>query len=451
MTRSLLFKIGTLIFLTLVLMVPMLRIGELIRERQTARDEVVRDIARSAGYAQTITGPVLVVPYKRTVREWTDGRDGMKREVTRIVSGERYLLPSALDFSGKLGTEERQRGIYHARIYNADTVLNAVFAVPAGYGVTENLADYVFDTPVVELGISDIRGIGNALKLSINGTRLDFAPGTTTAVLGDGVHAKLSDFQTAPQPLTLSIALRLQGTGSFQVTPVGRETRVSLSSDWPHPRFVGEFLPFQRSIDAKGFTAAWQTSFFSTNLESALARCASATADDAPACVEFRGRHFGVSFVDPVDQYLKSDRATKYAFLFVALTFAGFFLFEVLRRFSVHPVQYGLVGLALAMFFLLLLSLSEHLGFALAYLISASACVGLIGYYVCHVLGKWLHGAAFGGALGVLYTLLYGILGSEDYALLMGSLLVFALLALVMVLTRKVNWSRFGQAPEQSQ
>ena len=156
-----------------------------------------------------------------------------------------------------------------------------------------------------------------------------------------------------------------------------------------------------------------------------------------------------MSFVDPVDQYLKSERAVKYGFLFILLTFAGFFLLEVLRRFSVHPVQYGLVGLALALFFLLLLSFSEHIGFAAAYAVSAVACVGLITYYVTHVLGSRAHGAGFGAALATLYALLYAILGSEDYALLTGSVLVFALLALVMVLTRRVNWSGVGRRPQR--
>jgi len=217
-----------------------------------------------------------------------------------------------------------------------------------------------------------------------------------------------------------------------------------LASDWPHPSFVGQFLPREREITRNGFSADWRTSFFATNLEEALLRCP-AQADPAHEdCRDFGSRHFGVSFVDPVDQYLKSERAVKYGFLFILLTFAGFFLLEVLRRFSVHPVQYGLVGLALALFFLLLLSFSEHIGFAAAYVFSAVACVGLIAYYVSHVLGSRTHGAGFGGALAVLYALLYAILGSEDYALLTGSMLVFGLLALVMVLTRRVNWSGFG-------
>jgi inner membrane protein len=199
-------------------------------------------------------------------------------------------------------------------------------------------------------------------------------------------------------------------------------------------------------VNESGFSARWQTSFFATNLENVVNACRDGSPGDA-ACLELGNRHFGVSFIDPVDHYLQSDRATKYAFLFIGLTFAACFLLEVLRRLSVHPIQYGLVGLSLAVFFLLLLSLSEHLGFPLAYAISAAACVSLIAYYVAHVTGVKL-GALFGGALGSLYALLYAILSAEDYSLLIGSLLVFVMLGAIMVLTRRVNWTQFGQTPE---
>jgi len=252
------------------------------------------------------------------------------------------------------------------------------------------------------------------------------------APLAGNVAATTIDFR---------IALTLAGTGAFNLVPVGRESRVQLRSDWPHPSFVGDFLPVKREVSDAGFDAEWQTSFFATNMEDVLARCA----QSSTGCEALAGSSFGVSFIDPVDQYLKSERAAKYAFLFIGLTFAGFFLMEVLRRVSVHPIQYGLVGLALAMFFLLLLSLSEHLGFALAYLIAAAACVSLVGYYVRHVLGSRAQGLGFAAALASLYALLYGILSSEDYALLMGSLLVFGILAAIMVLTRGVSWSKLGE------
>ena len=445
MTRSLLFRIATLFALGVMLMVPLLSIGGLVQQRQKARDLVVQEIARSAAYAQTITGPILMVPYVRTVTE--QQIDGARTVlVTREVAGELRLLPQRFDLAGQLTTQERQRGIYRARIFDATNHSSGHFDVPAHFGVTSDLQSYKFGAPRLVLGISDIRGIGNALSVQANGATVAFVPGTGTTLLSSGVQAPLTLADTgADQGLDFAIDLPLQGTGSFQVTPLGRESHVTLRSDWPHPSFVGEYLPRSRAVSDAGFSAEWQTSYFATNAEEKLSRCAASERE--PACAEFTALHFGVSFIDPVDQYLKSDRAVKYGFLFIALTFAGFFLLEVLRRIAVHPVQYGLVGFALAMFFLLLLSLSEHIGFGAAYLVSASACVGLIGYYVMHVLESVGIGAAFGAVLGVLYALLYAILGSEDYALLTGSLLVFGVLALVMVLTRKVDWYAVGRSP----
>ncbi|MDD0977707.1 cell envelope integrity protein CreD, partial [Pseudomonas fontis] len=209
--------------------------------------------------------------------------------------------------------------------------------------------------------------------------------------LGGGVHVPLGNLDGKSEArLDYAFDLALQGTGQLHVVPVGRTSTVSLKANWPHPSFVGSYLPAEREITAEGFSAQWQASFFSTNLEDVLSECV-----NKDACDDFRGRTFGVSFVDPVDQYLKSDRAIKYALLFIALTFAGFFLFEVLKGLSVHPIQYALVGAALAFFYLLLLSLSEHLGFGLAYALSASGCVLLIGFYLCHVLHSAARGLGF--------------------------------------------------------
>jgi inner membrane protein len=449
MNRALFFRCGAILLIVVLLLVPLVRINGLIRERQAARDAVVQDIARSAAGSQTLTGPLLVVPYTRTVQETQLDAARVPVTVSREVTGELRLLPALVDLDGKLVTEERQRGIYRARVFDATARLTGRFDVPAHYGVpATDLPTYRFGQARLVIGISDIRGIGNALSLEANGARIAFVPGTGLRMLGAGVQAplQLSD-SDAQQPLRFQIDLSLLGTSDFQFTPVGRETHVMLSSDWPHPSFVGQFLPREREITKAGFSADWRTSFFATNMEEALILCPAQADPAEPDCAHFVGKHFGVSFVDPVDQYLKSDRAVKYGFLFILLTFAGFFLLEVLRRFSVHPIQYGLVGLALAMFFLLLLSFSEHIGFAAAYAVSAVACVGLITYYVAHVLGSRAHGAGFGAALATLYALLYAILGSEDYALLTGSLLVFGLLGLVMVLTRRVNWSGVGAAP----
>jgi len=443
MSRTLGFKLGAIALLILLLMIPLLMIGGLVSERQQQRDRVLQDIARSSSYRQQITGPILVQPYTKQVREWkTHAKTGERYLDEREVRGRLYFLPERFELNGQVSTELRARGLYKARLYRSDNQVSGQFKLPARLGLGDELGLYRLEAPFLSVGISDIRGIGNALQLRLNGATLDFAPGSGDERFGAGVHVPLPALDSqGGQRLAFAFDLKLQGTEQLSVTPVGRESRVELRSDWPHPSFVGEYLPSQREVSHAGFSAQWQTSFFATNLEEALQDCVA-----KERCNDLFGRTFGVSFVDPVDQYLKTDRAIKYALLFIALTFAVFFLFEVLKRMAVHPVQYGLVGLSLALFYLLLLSLSEHLDFALAYGLSAMACVSLIGFYVSHVLRSALRGAAFGLLLTVLYGVLYGLLSAEDYALLMGSVLVFGVLAAVMVLTRKLDWYGVGKA-----
>lgn len=459
MNWRLLFKVAAVFFVSLLLLFPIAQVEDLARERKDLRDQVVADIARSAGYSQTVTGPFLVVPYDHTTRSWTEETKEKPRQlVEQVTPGAFVFLPKDFNLGGKLDITERLRGIYKARVFNLESELRGTFEIEPHFGVKEGADDYAFGTPYLAVGISDIRGITSGLSLRVGDTLVPFEPNTfpqvanrgavLPTVLSSGVHASLvslhatNDVQTLP----FAIDLGLQGTGEFRVAPVGRESRVQLVSNWPHPSFIGEFLPKEHTITSSGFDASWQTSFFATNLEALTERCHNSGGAEN-TCVELQSKTFALSLVDPVDHYLKSERATKYAFLFVGLTFALFFLFEVLKRFSVHPIQYGLVGLALAVFFLLLLSLSEHLGFERAYACAAAASVLLIGYYLVPILGNAKLASAFGSALAVLYGVLFGILSSEDYALLTGSVVVFCVLGLVMVLTRRVNWTRFGQLP----
>lgn len=461
MNRQLGIKLGAIALLIVLLLIPLLMIDGLVDERQNYRDEVLQDIARSASYSQQLTGPLVVVPYTRTIRGWRLDKASQQRVLQeREVRGRLYFLPEVFSLDGQMRTELRHRGIYEARLFHADSQVSGSFVLPANYGISSDLDSYRFDDPLLAVGISDVRGIENAPKLKVGDELRDFQPGTQSQFLGNGVHAvlpfKASDRE---QRFDYSFELALLGSSRLDITPVGRDSQVNLVSDWPHPSFGGEFLPTERSISEKGFSARWRTSFFATNLEDQLRACTSTTdvaravtVDDAEAvrassaeCSEFGQHRFGVALVDPVDQYLKTDRAVKYALLFIVLTFAGFFLFEVLKRLSVHPIQYALVGMALALFYLLLLSLSEHLGFELAYLLSAGACVGLIGFYLCHVLHSLWRGAGFSLGLAGLYGMLYALLSAEDYALLMGSLLLFGVLGGVMVLTRRLDWYGIGK------
>ncbi|WP_339489548.1 cell envelope integrity protein CreD [Pseudomonas sp. EL_65y_Pfl2_R95] len=443
MNRPLFFKLGTIALLIVLLLVPLLMIDNLVSDRQYQRDRVVADIARSSSFAQQLTGPILIVPYTQAMRGWkTNKKTGERFWEEWKVRGRLYFLPEQFSLNGTLRTELRSRGIYQARLYHSDNRITGSIILPANYDVSENVADYSFEQPFLSVGISDIRGINNDLKLELNGQRLSFQPGSSEPILGTGVHVPLPGLDGAkPQILNFAFDLKLQGTGSLHVTPIGRDSVLELSSDWPHPSFSGLYLPTERSVSAQGFKAKWHTSFFATNMEEILAGCGSGS-----ECRELKSRTMGVGFVDPVDHYLKAERSIKYAMLFISLTFAVFFLFEVLKRMAVHPMQYALVGLSLALFYLLLISLSEHIAFALAYLISASSCVVLISFYVSYVLRSVARGIGFGLLLGMLYAMLYGLLSAEDYALLMGSILVFAVLGSFMVLTRNLDWYGVGKS-----
>lgn len=447
MSRILGFKLGAIALLILLLLIPLSMIGGLVSERQYQRAEVLQDIARSSSYRQQLTGPILVLPYTKVWQEWkTHEKTGERYMEEQQYRGRLYFLPERFVLNGTVSTEERARGIYKALLYRSDNQISGAFKLPARLGLGDELGLYRFDQPFLSVGISDIRGISNDLQLRFNGATMGFEPGSGDEYFGAGVHAPLPAVDSqGEQLLEFAFDLKLQGTEQLSITPVGRDSRVELSSDWPHPSFVGEYLPSSREVSATGFSALWQTSFFATNLEEALHDC---VAKDS--CGGLTSRNFGVSFVDPVDQYLKTERAIKYALLFIGLTFAVFFLFEVLKRMAVHPVQYALVGMSLALFYLLLLSLSEHLSFATAYGISALACVALIGFYVSHVLHSAVRGGAFGLLLAALYGLLFALLSAEDYALLMGSILVFGVLTGVMVLTRKLDWYGVGKASPAS-
>ena len=446
MERTLALKLAAIGVLIVVLMFALSSIGRLVSERQARRDGVIQDIARSSSEEQQLTGPILIVPYVKTLREWRENDRGERRMEEREVTGQLHFLPEHFQLEGDVRTELRTRGIYVARFYHAKLKMGAAFDLPLHYGVNADLAAYQFGPPFIAVGVTDIRGIESPLTAPLDGVSLKLLPGTGTELIQAGIHAPVtSNAGESPTHLKLSIDLPLLGTSALHVLPVGRETQVDLNSNWPNPSFTGDLLPAQRTVNSGGFSAHWATSFFATNLEESLRRC---EGHARLSCEEFAAHRLGVNFVDPVDQYLEADRATKYALLFIVLTFAGFFLFDVLKRLPVHPIQYGLVGAALSLFYLLLLSLSEHVGFAMAYLLSAGACVALITFYVSYVLRGIARGLSFGGALAALYGCLFGLLSADDYALLMGSLLVFALLAAVMILTRHVSWSNLGSRPE---
>jgi inner membrane protein len=339
-------------------------------------------------------------------------------------------------------TEERYRGIHKAVLYNTKLAFAGSFAVPAHFGLADRQHRIQWGQAYLALGVPDIRGIKAGPTLRWQAARLAFAPGARNDVITSGLHAPLGELPTAAAAYEFAFELALRGTQRLELVPVGRDTLIELRSAWPHPSFIGRFLPENRTVTGAGFTARWRTSYFSTNVEQMLNQCS------GRECAVLNEDALGVAFIQPVDIYLKAERAVKYGVLFVGLTFAAFFLFELFKRLTIHPIQYGLVGIALAIFYLLLLSLSEHLGFGLSYLIAAISCVGLLGFYTAYVLKSVRHAAGFAALLAGLYGTLYVLLQLEDFALLMGSLLLFTILTAAMVLTRKVDWYQLARGTE---
>lgn len=450
MQRPLLWKIALIGFVAVLLQIPVEMIRGLVAERKQARDGVIAEIARRTSEAQRIVGPVLYVPWTRRSTEaiitTDDSGRGRTTHKEKIERGQVALLPTILSVDGKIDLRPKHRGIYEAHVYTLDATLRGSFVLPPGLGVAEEPGTLEWGRALLVLGIQDTRGIRDRVQLDWNGTQPALYPGGVDAVgAPNGIHADLGVLPVGKTPATheFRISLSLVGTERLDIVPVGASTTVSLASPWPHPSFTGRILPDAGTkLSQDGFTASWRTSHFATNLAQLHQRCVQSRQCDA-----FNQHSLAVSFIQPVDLYQTVERSVKYGFLFIGLTFAAFFLFEVLERVAIHPVQYALVGIALAIFFLLLISLSEHLGFAPAYAIAAGSCDALIGYYVGHVLKSMRRGALFALALGALYGLLYVLLRMEDHALLMGSLLVFACVASAMVATRRVDWYAIGATP----
>lgn len=434
--KPLLLKSLVVAGLALALLVPILMIQGLVAERQMRRNEAVGGIAHGWGGRQTVSGPYLAMPYERrwtTVKQETV--DGKPRETrTEHVEAQVVRVPVAsVDWTLGADITEKYRGIYKARLYTARLAASGSFTMPPRASYEDGTSRYKWGTPRLVLGVSDAAGIRAAPDIRLNDVEQPFSPGSGDAAMTGGLHVLLAGLDAArSRTYTFSMSIELAGSEAFALAPLGADTTVAMRADWPHPSFQGRFLPAQHRIGADGFSAAWKVSRF-------------ADQGDGRNCgfpCNRLGQEIGVSFIEPAGLYQQLERASKYGFLFLGLTFAGFMLIELLRRLAIHPIQYTLVGLALAMFFLLLVALSEHIAFAYAYAIATFACVGLITAYLARALNSMWLGLGFGTALAALYAMLFALLKAEDYSLLGGSLLLFGLLAAVMIATRRVDWYR---------
>lgn len=402
--------------ITLLLLKPASMIQSLIDEREDRQTSVVSEISSKWGAEQTITGPIISVPYKTASNS------------THYMN----FLPTDLLITGNLKPKVLHRGIFDAVVYKAGLQISGVFTYPdiEKLKVSPNSIDW--SGASVSLGVSDVRGIKDKIIAQINSKETVMNPGLlVTDVISSGVSAMIT-LDPRYQEYRFKFQLDLAGSERISFIPLGKSTTVKLSSNWPSPNFDGAYLPQKREITDKGFNAMWKVLDLNRDYPQQWlgAKFKEQTKESA----------FSVGLVTPVDFYRKSMRTTKYASLFVVLIFTAFFISEMVAQVRLHPIQYLLIGIAVITFYILLLSLSEHINFRGAYLISSASIIALVSLYAWSILNSSRLAAIVCGALSVIYGYLYWLLQMVDYALLVGSIGLFAALSVIMYVTRKIDW-----------
>jgi inner membrane protein len=428
--------------LVLLLLIPVAMIGALIAERQQRRETAVADVSAAWGHAQAITGPALVVPYTRRTTELT--ADG--RAVTTTAQRSAVVLPERLEVRGRIETETLRRGIFSVPVYRLRAEVRGTFARPDLSEVATEGVEAHWDRARLVVGISDARAIQEETVVAWSGEPVPFLPGTAGLDdVGPGIHAPVPlaapdagvAAAGAPAPLTFAFPLALNGSEGLRLAPFGRNTVVELESSFPSPSFQGTWLPTERSVTDDGFRARWSIPFLGRNYPQAWT-----SSREMREAID--ASQFGVDLVNPVDHYSMARRSVKYAVMFLLLTFAAVWLMEVLAGVRVHPIQYLMLGAALCLFYILELSLSEHLGFLLAYVLAILGVIAMVGSYSRAVLDGTGRAVAVGTGVAALYLYLYVLLMNEDYALLIGSVGLFGILGTIMYATRHVDWFALG-------
>lgn len=417
---------GLVIFiLTLLLLIPTSMIESLIVERQGRQQEAIDEVSGKWGRQQTLAGPFLILPYEQTLRN-ADGK------ITEKVLKHAFYLPDALKINGQVQPELRHRGIFEVVLYSSALNLEGSFGKLQTDQFIPADAQILWEQAQLALSIPDLRGLKDQVKLDWDAQSSLFNPGIPVSGLAaSGIHVPISLQKEANGMHTFKISLALKGSGSLFFTPVGKVTEVAISAPWADPSFSGAFLPEEKQIDGTSFTANWKVLNLNRNYPQQWL---------GEANTSYTESAFGVDFLLPVDNYQKSTRSVKYAILFISLTFLTIFFIEMRQKTRVHAFQYALIGLALVIFYTLLVSISEHLSFDSAYLIAAIMTIALTTLYAQALFASRQMAFLVGGTLTILYGFLFIVLQQQDYALLIGSIGLFMILAAVMYFSRKIEW-----------
>lgn len=419
------FTIGILI---LLLLIPVSMVKDVIMDRQYRKKEAEREVSGKWGNEQTLTGLVLTVPYTEYYKQTsTTAKEGFVMMSARRFA---HFFPNELNIEGQVVPEVRYRGIYKVVVYKAQLALSGSFEKPDFEQWKIMDRDVLWDEAFASLGLLDLRGIQNSAAVKWNGQEYFFEPGVeTNEVIASGISTQVP-VDTATKNYTFNLVLDFNGSMALSFIPIGKTTTIKLSSTWNDPSFEGAFLPDERTVTDTGFTALWDVLQLNRSYPQSFRGATTGLNESA----------FGVSLIVPVDEYQKSMRSAKYAAMFITLTFIIIFFVQIMNKIRVHPIQYIIVGLALCVFYTLLIGLSEHVSFGISYLISSIGIIGMITLYAHSIFKVNRITVLIGLLLTVLYLFIFSIVQMEDFALLMGSIGLFLVLGVIMFLSRKIDW-----------
>jgi inner membrane protein len=429
--QSITIRLITIGIIILLLLIPVSMVESLIMEREARQNEAISEVSSKWGEQQTITGLVLTVPYKTYSKVF----EGDKTDKFKLVESRAFahFLPDELIINGEIAPEIRYRGIYEVIVYNSKIKLSGSFMSPDLEELKIDKSSIIWDEATISLGLSDLRSIQENISLKWNQQTLYFSPGVESKdVIESGMSAKLprDNNDSVKTKIKFSLDLNFNGSSSLNFIPLGKSTQVNIKSQWKNPSFIGAFLPDNREINNDGFSAHWQVLHLNRPYPQSFNGAVSGINESS----------FGVNLIVPVDEYQKSMRSAKYAVMFITLTFLIFFFVQILNGVKIHPIQYIIIGLALCVFYTLLIALSEHIAFKLSYLVSAISIISLITLYAKSIFNHKKLTQLIGLILTILYLFIYTIIQMEDFALVIGSIGLFIVLAIVMYLSRKIDW-----------
>jgi inner membrane protein len=420
--RSVTLKIVSVGILILLLLIPAAMIQDLIRERQSRRDSVVKEISQKWGYSQIITGPFITIPFKTFFKD-SDGK-------TQFNLNYLHILPETLDITGEMKPEVRYRSLFEAVLYNIKLKFSGNFKLPLASQLNMDSNNILWDKAYLSLGITDLRGIQDKIVISFNKSAYDANPGLkTTDLTAAGVSTLIKPL-LPNEANSFSFDLNLNGSEQVSLIPVGETNTVKINSSWPSPSFNGAFLPATREVKKDGFSASWKILHLNRNYPQFWEGVQYKVTQSA----------FGVKLILTADIYQKSMRLAKYSIMFLVFTFAAFFFSEIINKKRIHPIQYILIGIAILIFYTLVLSLSEHMHFNYAYILSAASVTLIISGYAKAIILNSRFALTILGILAILYGYLFIVLQLEDYALMLGSIGLLIIVTIVMYVTRKINW-----------